>query len=562
MRAADYLVEKLIQYGVTDAFGIPGGVILDFLYALDRRKEQICPHLMFHEQAAGFAAAGYAQVNGTLGVAYATRGPGFTNLITVIADAYQESIPVLFVTAHSQKDLSPLARMDINQEIDAIALAETITKYSVRIDNIQDFVPKVNSAFRCAISERMGPVVLDVYSLLWEQEVKDKEWSQDNSPQLSNSSVRAYGELYKLLDASKRPVILAGNGVQQSGTALFVQAFSEKYKIPILTSRCSQDLFAWSDMYFGYIGSHGLRYSNYIISKADLIIALGNRMSFPLRSKSFAPIFDKAKTIRVEIDSTELSRKLPNCIDYNVDLQEFFSEIDTVHISPQNNKWLEVCHNLKDRLFAYDTEYPVDAISDIFKQLPTEFSVVVDVGNNEFWVSRAYAYAGGPHRILYSRSFGTLGNALPKSIGVHFKTKKPVLCITGDQGLQVNIQELQFIAANNLPIIILLLNNRSSGMIHTHEKQKYGDKFVHTTLKDGYSFPNFGALAQAYGLEYCRVNEENKLSKYFLEQIEPILWEMEINDKIDLNLFLPKGHACQDMAPALPKAICQQLDKM
>jgi len=438
MRAADYLAEKLVQYGVTDAFGIPGGVILDFLYALEQRKDQICPRLTFHEQAAGFAAAGYAQVSGTLGVAYATRGPGFTNLITAIADAYQESIPVLFVTAHAQKESCSLTRMDMDQEIDTAALVKKITKYAAKIDNLQEFVPEVNAACQCAVSGRKGPVVLDVYSSLWGQDVGDIERFQDNLPVLSSPDKGendSYGELYRLLSESERPVILAGSGVQQSGTATSVQEFSEKHGIPILTSRCSQDLFAKSDMYFGYIGSHGLRYSNFILSKTDFIIALGNRMSFPIQSASFAPLFERVKTARIEIDPAELSRKLPNCTDYNVDLREFFSVAGRGHALCRKDGWLEVCRSLRSRLFDYDTEYPVDAIAGVFKQLPSYFSVAADVGNNEFWVSRAYAYAGAIHRILYSRSFGTLGSALPKGIGAYFKTKKPVLCITGDQGL-------------------------------------------------------------------------------------------------------------------------------
>ncbi len=562
MRAADYLVEKLVQYGVTDAFGIPGGVILDFLYSLEQKNGQICPHLTFHEQAAGFAAEGYAQVSGTLGVAYATRGPGFTNLITAITDAYQESIPVLFVTAHAQKQLSSLTRMDMDQEIDTVALVKRITKYAARIDELEDFIPVVNAACQCAVSGRMGPVVLDVYSRLWDQDVEELEYVQNASPAISNADSEQYRELYRRLSESERPVIIAGSGVQQSGTVSLVQEFSEKYGIPILTSRCSQDLFAKSDMYFGYIGSHGLRYSNFILSKADLIIALGNRMSFPIQSKSFAPIFNRAKTVRVEIDRAELSRKLPDCIDYNVGLREFFPSISDKSITSCKDRWLDICRSLKAGLFAYDTEYPVDAVSGVFKQLPSYFSIVADVGNNEFWVSRAYAYSNICHRILYSRSFGTLGNALPKSIGAYFKTKKPVLCITGDQGLQLNIQELQFAAANRLPIAILLLNNRSSGMIRSHEKQKYGDRFIHVSEEDGYSVPDFGALAKAYGILYYRINKGDEVSKYLSEQVCPVLLEMEIDCGIDLDLHLPKGNECQDLAPTLPRKLYQQLDKL
>ena len=559
MRAVDYLVNKLIQMGVTDVFGIPGGVVLDLLYALEDKKQQICPHLVFHEQAAGFAAIGYAQTNGTLGVAYATRGPGFTNLVTAIADAYQESVPVLFITAHSQQNRKPVQRMEVDQEIDAAAMAENITKYAARIDLPSDFIDAVDAACQCAIQGRHGPVLLDVYSSLWTQEVKKPK--QLNTGQ-EYTDIANLAEVYRQVNESKRPIILAGNGVQQSKSAQLVQKLSEALHIPILTSRCSQDLFSAAPTYFGYIGSHGLRYSNFILSKADLIFALGNRMAFPIRSKSFRQILEQARIIQVDVDQAELTKEFPNCERYHADLNHFFRGIDVQQMNQRNDSWLNVCHRLKEQLFSLDTEYPVDVLSDILMQLPQEFTIVADVGNHEFWVSRAYAYAGTAHRILYSRAFGALGNALPKSVGVYYKTTKPVLCILGDQGFQMNIQELQFIVANRLPIVILLLNNKASGMIHTHEQQKYGGRFVHTTQEDGYSVPDFGAIALTYGLSYQKVTGKMNVSECIAGQMGPCLLEMEINKSLDLNLTLPQGNPCQDMAPELPREVYQELDNL
>lgn len=556
MRAVDYLIKKLIQYGVSDAFGIPGGVILDLLYAL-KGSRQICPHLMFHEQAAGFAALGYAQTNGTLGTAYATRGPGFTNLVTAIADAYQESLPVIFITAHLQQTRDSAQRMELDQELDAVGLVRRITKYAGSIDALEDFVPMVDTACQCAVSSRQGPVLLDVYAPLWYRDVECREAAAVRKKQDMANSFTA---LYTFINKAKRPVILAGNGVRQSRSERSVLNLAEVCNIPILTSRCSQDLFGTSSTNFGYIGSHGLRYSNFILSKADLIIALGNRMSFPIHSASFAPLFKQAAVVQVEIDRAELVKKFPNCIQYNMDLKEFFTQLDVRCIEQRDSNWLDICRRLKHELFAWDTEYPVDLLSEIMKQLPENFIITADVGNHEFWVSRAYAHAGICHRILYSRAFGTLGNALPKSIGVYYKTRKPVLCITGDQGLQMNIQELQFISANKLPVGILLINNRSSGMIHSHEKLKYGEQFVHTTQSDGYSTPNFGAVARAYGLAYQKVTKKEDAIECVSREIGPYLLEIDVQEDTDLCLSLPKGHPCQDMAPELDRDFYQRLN--
>lgn len=553
MNVADFLVKTLVEYDVTDVFGIPGGVVLDLIYALEKRGE-ISAHLSYHEQGAAFAAAGYAQVHGTLGAVYATRGPGFTNLITGIADAYQESIPILFITAHNQKDFTSKTRMDNDQELDTISIAKSITKYSVRIDKIENAATEIQYACKEALSDRKGPVLLDIAATLWNKEIC--ETSLPLCAMQSSWFPHLFiEEISDALNSSKRPVILAGAGIQLSNTVASVQAFSKKHKIPILSSRCSQDLFAGSDTYFGYIGSHATRYSNFILSKSDLIISLGNRMSFPINSESFKPIFEGTKTIRVDIDQHELNRYIPNCKACQVDLKIFMDSIFNAPIRIFENEWLSICSTIKEALNNFDTEYPVDKISELMKNLPKDSTFVSDVGNNEFWVSRAYELSGVKNRILFSRAFGALGNSLSKAIGAYYKTQKGVVCFIGDQGLQMNIQELQAVADNSLPILIVLINNHSSGMIKSRQNQKYNSHFVHTTFDSGYGTPDFKKICSAYGIRY-----ETSMKKPIIH--EPTMYELIIDDNIDLQPFLPNRNPCQDMFPSMDERLYSEINNL
>lgn len=560
MRAVDYLLRKLIDCGVTDVFGIPGGVVLDFLYAAEARKTEICPHLCYHEQGAGFAALGYAQVQGTLGVAYATRGPGFTNLITPMADAFQESIPVLFITAHGNKTPNASLRMEDDQEMDTIPIVDGITKYAARVDEIDEFALAVDNACRYALDGRMGPVFLDVYSALWNSELPEPQASESHFHEGTKEQDTKIDEIVNAINEATRPVILLGNGVQSSKVQKNVKYLAEKYNIPMLSSRGTQDLLASSELYFGYVGSHGIRYSNFILSKADLVIALGNRMAFPLKSESFAPLFQEIKTIRVDVDDNEFLREIPNSITVGMDLRNFFLKMQKAELHRHDNNWIEICRTIKDALFQYDMDFPVDLLSKMFLKVLPEVTIVSDVGNHEFWVSRAYEHAGIDHRMLYSKSFGALGCALPKAIGAHYKTKAPVLCIVGDQGIQMNIQELQFIASMRIPVAILVINNDSSGMIRSREMKKFGQHFVHTTAEDGYSCPNFEQIAVAYGVKYAKLDYTQSID--FQNIADPILLEIKVDPTVDLVPFLPKGNLCQNMAPPLEKNLFFSLNTL
>ena len=566
MRADDWIIDFLIDKGVTDVFGIPGVVVMDFLYAIDKRKPDIVPHLNYHEQGASYAACGYAQSTGKLGVAYATRGPGFTNMITAMADAYYDSLPVMFITAHSSRELGQGLRVLNNQEIDTVAIVKSITKRAVRVDNIEELQLEILRAYREATTGRKGPVFLDIWNSLFSLEVDNMVCAdiQESSCGETNSKIDEDGliNLIQLkLKSSKRPVILIGNGAREIACKEYLIGIAEKIQIPILSSRGGQDIIPDSPYYFGFVGSRATRYSNFILSKADLIISVGNRLSFPLKSKSFLPIMENAFIIRIDVDSAEFTRKLPNSASFKMDSLSALRLMFENDLSyDYSEEWINVCRFLRQKLDYYDNNHIIENIRSIIGAGDPESTLVCDVGNHSFWVTTAYAYQKANNRIMYSGSFGVLGSALPKSIGAYYATRKPVICFTGDQGIQFNIQELQFISTYKLPITIVVLNNSSSGMIMEREQAKYGNYLVHTTINSGYSFPDFMKLADSYGLDYIRIEEGNSVDS--IPNEDPQIIEMMINPNTALEPSLPVGKECQDLAPELPREMYDELNSL
>ena len=542
MIASDYIAGFLVKKGVTDAFGIPGGVVLDFLYALER-TEGIIPHLCYHEQSAGFSACGYAQSSGKLGVAYATRGPGFTNLISAIADAYSDSIPVMFVTGHSSSMLNPKMRIVADQEFDTCGMVENITKYAVRIDSINSLLVELPKAYSIAMEGRKGPVLLDVSSSLWKKEVMDgvkEDMISDTS--FRNKDVSDIAE--QIMNA-QRPVFLIGDGIHQSGSEKLFRQLVLKAGIPVVSSRYAHDIVGDSPLYYGYIGSHGIREANFVLSKADLIVTIGNRLCFPVQSESYQSVIRNAKFIRIEIDEGELERVIPDSQIYQTDLNLFFQNILSGEYDYGNHhEWIKTCNKIKEVLRNEDLNHAVESIEDKINNLPSDSVVVNDVGNNEFWVSRACVHRKSNVRTLYSKSFGALGCALGKAIGAYYATKKPIMCFVGDQGLQMNIQELQTIAQNRIPIRVIVLNNHSSGMIKDRETILFESRYLHTTEKSGYGAPDFKLIAKAYGLD----------SSQFIE--------ITVDDNIGLSPQLPKGNPLQKMTPLLEDVIYNEINEL
>ena len=558
MTGAQYIVDSLIRRGVTDAFGIPGGVILRLIYEMDNRKGEITPHLSYHEQAAGFAACGYAQASGKIGVAYATRGPGFTNLISAVADAYYDSLPVIFITAHTASCPPEGMRVMADQEMDTCSMVRNITKEAVRLDDIDSFTTEFEWLCDRAMEGRKGPVLLDVAARILNQEVHGN--TEVKAVQQIGIDNAAIIDIQTSICKAERPVILVGDGVSQAGARDLFRQFVSLAGVPLISSRFSHDVMGSFDRYYGYVGSHGLRCANFILSKTDLIISIGNRMHFPVASETFGEIFQHARVIRCEIDSGEFIREIPNSTSYQVGLDTLLKGLCSVgHNFGNHEEWIKVCNCLKEELREEDMNDATRKIVTILNQTPSDWSVVNDVGNNEFWVSRASVYAHNNHRSYYSKSFGALGCGLGKAIGVYYASHKPVICFVGDQGLQMNIQELQFISQHRLPIRVVIINNSSSGMIRDREIS-FG-KFLHTTKDSGFGSPDYKEIAKAYGMAYDRYEDLDSI-KPLGNEMSPTLVEMIVDEEMGLTPNLPKGSKCQDMQPALQREKYEYLNRL
>lgn len=550
MTGAQYIVDSLISRGVTDAFGIPGGVILPLLYEMESRKPLFTPHLSYHEQCAGFAACGYAQASGKIGVAYATRGPGFTNLITAIADAYYDSLPSLFITAHSAPCPPEGMRAMADQEMDTCSMVRNITKIAVRVDDDSTFAETIDKALLVATEGRKGPIFLDIASALFKKEITCIAKEKTITP-VKEDYTKQIDEIATAIRNAKRPIILDGDGVNQSNARELFRQFVKTVNIPVVSSRFSHDLMPGEANYYGYVGGHGMRAANFILSKTDLILSLGNRLHFPPKSESYGSVMDHAKLLRVEVDANEFNRDIQNTVNYNCDLSELLSQALDINCDfGSHEDWIKVCDILKTELKKEDINPAIESIISVLKRIDKDTIVVNDVGNNEFWVSRAAVESGCENRVLYSKSFGALGCGLGKVIGVYYANLKPVICFVGDQGLQLNIQELHYIAQHKLPISVVLLNNHSSGMIRDRELAVY-DKCLHTTDDSGYRAPDFKALSVAYGFNYGTLSIN-----------EPSFVEITLDESIGLTPNLPRGKKCQDMQPVLNNDKFEYLNKL
>ena len=556
MTVSEYIAQYLRDIGVTDVFGIPGGVVLDLMYAFDATNG-ITPHLCYHEQCAGFAACGYAQSKGELGVAYATKGPGFTNLLTAIADAYYDSTPVLFITAHSATSLPLGCRLVADQDMDTCSMVKNITKYAKRIDNVEDVVSCLDEACHIAIEGRRGPVFLDLATSIFKKEAfvhllpcHKKEYAD----------VKGWvSEICSEIKEAKRPILLLGDGINQSNTNNAINAFAKKAGIPVLSSRYCHNILGNPELYYGYIGSHGIRYANFILSKADLVVSLGNRLNFPSKSVSYSKIVSQAKFLRFDIDEGELNKHAQMQSGVKVDIESLLPALAiSTEDCGRHVDWISACNTLRQELWDVDVNDAVVQLGKILKTIPKNSVIVNDVGNNEFWMSRACIYAKVANRALYSKSFGALGNALGKAIGAYYATKRPVAVFVGDQGFQMNIQELQHISLYKLPIAIVILNNNSSGMIKDREAMSGYSYSLHTTVDSGYGTPNFDLVAKAYGVEYKKATEHSLLAN----TIVPTIIELAIPEDQTLTPSLPKGRDMQDMEPRLDDKLYNKLNDL
>lgn len=544
MTTSEYILSKAREYGITDAFGVPGGVILDLVSQMCEVDSGVSVHLCSNEQSAAFAALGYARSSGKPGLAFATRGPGIMNMITAIGEAFQESIPTVFITGHGKRK-QMMCRFDTAQEIEIIDSSSDFTKMAVSVDDLNKAASLIDMAFYTAVSGRKGPILLDISSELFNEDIiidcKKELFSSEASLDYSISKA-----LLAVIKKHRRPVLLIGDGLRYTVTE-HIKNIIDSIGMPVLSSRGASDLVAISRLYYGYIGSHGIRYANRIFSEADLVIAVGNRLGFPVESESYKKVVQNKTFIHVDIDKNELRKPLQDYISVEMDGMNFLKRL-ALHSHPQKYiEWRMVCNDIKKELYKADVIVTVEKIASVLNRCTIDNVIVGDVGNNEFWLSRAYEWVR-PHCSLFlSKNFGTLGMSLSKSIGTFYATHKRIICFTGDQGFLYSIQELNYLRKWKLPITVVVINNRRSGMIRDTEERRGFKRTFLVDEESGYSCPDLSAVASAYGIPYRETVE----TQMFSVVGGPFVMEIKCDTEPRLQPFLPKGNDIDHMEPCI-----------
>lgn len=548
MKASDYIVEYLLKKNITDVFGYPGGMVTHLMDSFS--KSPIRSHVTYHEQGAAFAACGYAQETGKVGVAYATSGPGATNLITGICNAYFDSIPTLFITGQvntfeSKGDLG--VRQRGFQETDIVSIVKPVTKYAVRITDEDKLRYHLDEAFHIASEGRKGPVLLDIPMNIFRAEV-DPDALEGFVPSEDRSGT-SFDELKAALAASSRPVLLAGSGIKSAGAVELLNKVASKLNIPVITTMLAVDTVRNS---YGFIGAYGSRTANFIAAKSDLVISLGARLDvrqIGARREQFAP---GARIVRVEIDKNELSLKAHDDeIQINADVKDVLDAMLDAK-TKDLELWNMICGKIRDELAFIDDRLPNRFVHNISKVIPEGSVITTDVGQNQVWVAQSFGVKND-QRIFFSGGHGAMGYSLPAAIGCALASGKEVYSFQGDGGIQMNIQELQTVARENIPVKIILFNNSALGMIRHFQEMYFDNNFVQTVPEGGYTVPDFEAVAGAYKIPYKCVTSPEDIDDGLFDVPGPQFIEVKITEPTYVFPKLEFGKPNQDQEPLLDR---------
>ena len=548
MKASDYIVKFIEDRKITDIFGYPGGMVTHLMDSLSRSS--IRSHVTYHEQGAAFAACGYAQTTGNVGVAYATSGPGATNLITGICNAYFDSIPTLFITGQVNTfeykgDLG--VRQRGFQETDIVSIVTPITKYAVRITDASKLRWYLEYAFYIAEEGRKGPVLLDIPMDIFRAEIDPDKLEGFDIPTYTRAS--SCDGLIEALNKSARPVILAGSGIKTAGVTDKFNEIVKRLYIPVVSTMLSVDVVKDS---YGFIGAYGTRTANFIVAKSDLVICLGARLDVRqtgANRKNFAP---DATIVRVDIDSGELGFKVHDDeIQIHADVKDVIDTLAEVPVKDLTG-WNNVCEKIREELKDIDDRLPNEYVQKISEYIPENSVITTDVGQNQVWVAQSFKVKNG-QRIFFSGGHGAMGYSLPAAIGCALADGKAVYSFSGDGGIQMNIQELQVIARENLPVKVILFNNSALGMIRHFQEMYFESNYVQTVADGGYSVPDFGAVANAYKIPYTCVTKVEDIDDKLFDVEGPQFIEVKITEPTYVFPKLEFGKPNQDQEPLLPR---------
>ena len=530
LTGAEIVIECLKEQGVDTVFGYPGGTILNVYDALYKHSDEIRHVLTSHEQGAAHAADGYARATGKVGVCMATSGPGATNLVTGIATAYMDSIPVVAITANVNL---PSLGKDSFQEVDIAGVTMPITKHGYIVKDVNQLADTLRKAFEIAKSGRPGPVLVDITK---DVTANTAEFTPQVPAPAEKKSDYTKADLEKaaeLINHAEKPFIFVGGGAVLSGASEEVRTLAEKLEAPVCDSLMGKGVFdGHNPLYTGMLGMHGTKASNLGVSECDLLIALGVRFSDRVigNPQKFA---ENAKIIHIDIDAAEINKNIKTDASIVGDLKEILDALNEMVEAKPHKEWAEHVEGYKAE---YPLKYEEEALScpyfieQIDKATEGKAIITTDVGQHQMWAAQFYRYSE-PRTFLSSGGLGTMGYGLGACIGAKLgRPEKTVINIAGDGCFRMNMQELATAGRYNIPIVEVVINNQVLGMVRQWQTLFYGHRYSQTVLKDAVDYCK---VAEALGCVAYKVTKKEEALPTIQKAIacgKPVLIEVVIHE--------------------------------
>ena len=510
---SEIVIECLKEQGVDIVFGYPGGAILNVYDALYKHQEEITHVLTSHEQGAAHAADGYARATGKVGVCMATSGPGATNLVTGIATAYMDSVPMVAITANVGVNM---LGKDSFQEIDIAGVVMPITKHSFIVKNVEDLAPTIRRAFKIAKSGRPGPVLVDITKDVTAAET-EYTYEEPAVIERKTDTIREedINKVIEMIKVSRRPYIMAGGGVIISGASEELKEFAEKVDAPVCDTLMGKGAYdGTGERYTGMIGMHGTKVSNLGVSRSDLVIVVGARFSDRVigNASKFAP---NAKIIHIDIDAAEIDKNIPANASIVGDAKEVLTILNSKLPTQSNRSWMAEIKDLTEKNpVTYDMNHlngPA-TVKKIYEITEGNAIITTDVGQHQMWAAQNYTYKE-PRTFLSSGGLGTMGYGVGAAIGAKYgRPDKTVVNIAGDGCFRMNMNEIATAARYKVPIIQVVLNNHVLGMVRQWQNLFYGQRYSNTVLDDSVDFV---AVSKALGANASKITSIEEFETEF-----------------------------------------------
>ena len=535
LTGAEIVIECLKEQGVDTVFGYPGGAILNVYDALYKHSDEITHVLTSHEQGASHAADGYARATGKVGVCFATSGPGATNLVTGIATAFMDSIPVVAITCNV--GVSLLGK-DSFQEIDIAGVTMPITKHNYIVKDVKNLADTIRKAFTIARTGRPGPVLIDipkdVTANKCEYEKVEVKPENITKVDVDPAEIDVAAEMIK---ASKKPFIFVGGGAVLSGASEVLKEFAHKIDSPVTDSLMGKGAFPGTDdLYTGMLGMHGTKTSNFGVSKCDLLVVVGARFSDRVTGNA-SKFANNAKILQIDIDPAEIDKNIMTDASIHGDIKEVLELLNEKLEQQEHAEWKAQINEYKEK---YPLSYHPDVLTgpfvveEIYRQTNGDAIITTEVGQHQMWAAQFYKYTK-PRTFLTSGGLGTMGYGLGASLGAQTgMPEKTVVNIAGDGCFRMNMNEIATAVRHNIPIIQVVINNHVLGMVRQWQNLFYGQRYSATVLNDAVDFVK---LAEAMGAVGIRATSQDEFKEAFAKALtmgRPVVIDCQIDcdDKV------------------------------